>query len=55
MSDNEKALYSGWNTTIPQDLELAWSLATDESIRKPQAAYAVIRALRAGVPLEKLL
>lgn len=52
VSDDELAATVSWFNHTPRDRDLSLSLISEQN---RYARYAIIRALRAGVPLEKLL
>ena len=53
-SDDEYAAIEKWRVVHYEDLSLARSIGERPHGERP-AAYILVRALRAGVPLEKLL
>ena len=55
ITEGERAAARTWWASLPKDEELSGSLGIDDTLPHHLANYILIRALRAGVPLEKLL
>ena len=54
VTEEERAAIEKWRTVNYGDMSLARSLDSVRAWERP-ATYILVRALRAGVPLEKLL
>jgi hypothetical protein len=55
ITEEEKAALKTWLAAHSGDAELWQSILDDEQITEDLAGYILVRALRAHVPLEKLL